>query len=111
MTTVYHVVRGEWDGRDLTPFVRRHNWSEETVELICKAWPDVDPWQYYCTEAHYLHLCDTVAEAKEFAEEFGGQILEIDADGLTLEQGREYPHPVSRDAIDASRVRLLAVGV
>ena len=106
-TTCYHVCRGEWDGKDLLPLVRRVQWSDETAEMIATNWPECDPWEYYCREAHFVHLHDSLEQAREFVEEFGGQVLAVDVEGLELQVGDEYPHPVFGDRIEASRISVV----
>lgn len=104
-TTIYHVCRGEWDGSDLLALARRMpQWGDEVCALIEASWPDCDAWTYYNTEAMFVHCHETIEQARDFAEEFGGQVLAIDAADLTVGVGDEYPHPVVRDMVPAALV-------
>ncbi len=107
-TVIYHVARKGWDGKALKSFALIHEWSEATAELITANWPDVEGErlveEYYASEALYIHCHATLDEAKRFASEFGGVILAIDAEGLRVGTGQEYPHPVVRDEISADRI-------
>lgn len=104
---LYHVCRNGWDGYDLRPLTHRRVWSDETAALIAAAWPDCDPAAYYHSDGCEIHCHSTLAEAREFAREYGGDILAVDAAGLSVSTGREYPHPVIRG--DVSRERITVV--
>lgn len=104
-TTLYHVCRGEWDGSDLLSLSRMMQWGDEAAEYIAANWPDCDPWVYYCTEGRYIHCHETLDQAREFAAEFGGQVVEIDASELEVGIGAEYPHPVVECSIPAEYIK------
>ncbi len=107
MTTIYHVCRGEWDGRDLTCLARHMEWDDAAAEYISANWPDCNAWEYYSTEGRWVHCHATLDEAREFANEFGGQVLAIDTSELIVETGIEYPHPVVREIIPATAISVL----
>lgn len=111
MTTIYHVCRGDWDGRDLLPFASRYEWSDDACEMILAAWPDLitadKAWEYYCTDGRQVHCHATLEQARDFADEYGGAVLEIDATGLDIAEGREYPHPVVCGPIPACRIKVI----
>lgn len=105
---IYHVTQA-WDGNDLQSIAARQVWSDVVADEIERRWPDCDPWTYYSTDGQYVHCHSTLAEAQEFADEYGGEILEIDTDSEwfdgRVEIGTEYPHPVVRRQIDAGCIR------
>lgn len=107
MSTIYHVIRGEWDGGPIEPLQARMQWSDETSEAIAAAWPDCDPAEYYFSEGAEIHCHETIEQASEFAAEYGGVIVAIDASGLDVRVGREYPHPVLRDRVTVDRVEVI----
>lgn len=111
MTTLYHVIRGEWDGRELRPLSHRMSW-DEAEQYIAANWPDCDAYEYYYGgEASAIHCVETLDEARDFADEYidgDYQIVAIDADGLSVRPGREYPHPTILDQVDASRIEVVA---
>lgn len=104
---LYHVCRCGWDGGDLLPLSNRMGWSDETAEHIAANWPDVDPWSYYCGDGQEIHCHATLDDAREFAAEYGGDVLAIDARELDVMTGREYPHPVIRGWVLACWVRVI----
>ena len=132
MGKIYHVAR-KWDGGDLTPLALQYPEDLEAglVEAI-RHWPDCvsgcDPedvvaaiqegdvdgyyapavasaMAYYESECYAVHCHATLAAAKEYAAEYGGEIIEIDTDGLDVRDGAEYPHPVVPGAIPSDRCR------
>lgn len=118
--TIYHVCRGEWDGNDLLPISDRMKWSDETAAYILANWPDLHCGydaedaeaieaanRYYETEGREVHCHATLEQAREFAGEYGGVVLAIDATGLAVRQGKEYPHPVVRGVIPAHCVKAI----
>ena len=108
--TIYHVTR-EWDGKPLKSLASKRRWTKRVGEMITDKWPDIsDPWSYYHTEGQYVHCHATLQEAVDFRDEWcpGGVILEIEASGLKVGVGQEYPHPVVRGSIEKALVRPLA---
>jgi hypothetical protein len=102
-TTVhlYHVSEN-WDGGDLLSLYRQI--GTDAYEEYADRWPDAGELGVY--HVHYIHLHSTLGEAKAFADEFGGEILEINADDLDIEMDRlEYPHPMVRDCIPAEYIK------
>ena len=107
-TDLYHVARRKWDGGDLQTLQSLHNgeWSDKLEREILKRWPEVkDAWEYFSTEGGKIHFHDSLEKAKEFAAEFGGEILKVDARGLDVVIDKlEYPHPVVKGSVSADRV-------
>lgn len=105
---IYHVTPN-WDGNDLVSLAERHEWADDVADMVAAKWSDCDPWTYYSTDGQYVHCHATLAEAEEFADEYGGEILEINTDSDwfdgRVEIGTEYPHPVVRRKISADCIR------
>lgn len=125
---LYHVVTGgRWDEGDLLPLAERFARGPitERKELIrlARRWPDLamgedlaDPrswsagtWdtleRYAQGDAREVHFHETLAQAEDFAREYGGEILEVDPSGLTVRKGREYPHPVVEGLVPSRLIR------
>lgn len=105
---LYHVCRDGWDGGDLLALADRMEWGDEACEYIAANWPDCEgkEWEYYNTDGTEIHFHATLEQAIEFADEFGGEILVIDASGLDVREGTEYPHPVIRGRVTADRIQV-----
>lgn len=102
---LYHVTTGQWNGDDLLSLYRQ--FGDEAYEEYAKKWPEAGELVQY--HVHYIHLHGNLEEAIQFAREFGGEILEIDATELDIEiDNLEYPHPMVRDCIPAAHVKRLA---
>ena len=98
---MYHVVK-HWDGGDLLSLYQQI--GDAAYEGYAEKWPEAGELGQY--HIHYIHLHATLEQAREFAEEFGGEILEISADDLDIEMDRlEYPHPMVRDCIPAEYIK------
>lgn len=111
--TLYHVARS-WDGGDLRSLAAQIDDGDldldAALEMVTEKWCDGDPRkaeEYLDQEGHHVHLHATLAEAIDYRDEWceSGVILEIDAEGLEIEEGIEYPHPTVRDAIPAGLIR------
>lgn len=114
MEKIYHVATGYAEGDDLlslaAQIARNYLTLDEAIAQIETRWPDVNAWEYWDTEGSEIHCHATIEEAKDYAAEYGGTILEITTDGpsveLEIRQGREYPHPVTMDVIPASHITI-----
>jgi hypothetical protein len=117
MMAIYHVTSG-WDGGDLLSLAERADRGEltldEALDLVAGKWfgGDLrDAEEYLDDDGREVHCHATLAEAIEYRDEWcpGGEVLAIDDADLDVRVGREYPHPVVRDAIPADCiVRALA---
>lgn len=114
-TTIYHVTRA-WDGCDLRSLAQQVDDGDlgldAALDLIASWWTDGDlraADRYLDGDGREVHCHDSLDAAAEYLAEWcdGGVIMEIDADGLDVVIGAEYPHPVVRDRIPAGRVRVL----
>jgi hypothetical protein len=115
MATIYHVTTG-WDGGDLRPLARRVDDGDldldAALEMVAARWFDGDlrmAEEYLGRDGREVHCHATLAEALDYREEWceGGEVLAVDADGLDVAEGVEYPHPVVRDAIPADRITVI----
>ena len=104
--TLYHVC-ARWDGDDLRSLVTRLG-EMEGIEEYARRWPDAG--DLALDHAYRVHLYATLAEAVAHRDEYGGEILEIDATWLNPEvDGAEFAHPmVAR--VPAHCVRRLSEG-
>lgn len=102
---LYHVCP-TWNGSDLESLYRQH--KDEAYEMYADKWPEAGELAQYHT--HYIHLHSTLDDAQEYADEYGGEILVIEAldDELDVETDTlEYNHPVIRDVIPAEYIKRL----
>ena len=77
--------------------------GEDAYEVFEERWPEAAELGIY--HAHYIHLWDVLEDARDFADEIGGTVYEVEADGLDVEIDElEYPHPIIRDEIPAEYV-------
>ncbi len=97
MTTYYHVCNG-WDGNDLLSLYQLE--GEDAYEMYAERWPEAGELAQY--HVHYIHLYETIEEAKAHQEEHGGEILKIEGDpeelGIEIDK-LEFAHPIVRDRI------------
>jgi hypothetical protein len=119
MVTIYHVTRG-WDGGDLRSLARRVDDGDlgldEALEQVAARWCDgclATAERYLDGDGHEVHCHATLAEAIAYRDEWcdGGEVLSIDAAGLVVAEGCEYPHPVVRDLIPADAITVVEVEV
>lgn len=60
--------------------------------------------RFIAGDGQQVHFHATREEAEAFAAEFGGTIYAVDASGLDVQVGAEYPHPVIAQVVPAERV-------
>ena len=98
----YHVTK-EWDGQDLESLYAIY--GDEAYDIYAEKWPEAG--ELAQAHAHVVHLHASIDEAKGFAAEFGGEILEIDApEDYEIEiDSLEYDHPVCRHEIEKNSIR------
>jgi len=93
----YHVTQDWVEGEDLKAFAEMYPWNEETIALLMRrasemwheVWSEEKCREYYTQRGQQIHLHETEDEARKFAEEHGGSILEIVVDGLELKRNSE----------------------
>lgn len=134
MTTVYHVTRTAYDGGDLLPLIDLLDSGAVSMLDAIKAawfrwdWPtpfarddmDSEDWlaladsgewsQYLDCDGRQIHFHADLADAKEFAEEFGGPdstILAVLIDNIETYEGAEYPHPVTEARVPAEYITII----
>jgi len=101
MPTYYHVAHN-YTGGDLLSLYEQH--GEDAYEMYADKWPDAGELAQYHT--HYIHLHETLVDAQTYQSEFGGTILEINADELEIKLDTlEYKHPMVRDYIEEEYIR------
>jgi hypothetical protein len=101
-STMYHVVIKDWDGDDLLSLYQQI--GDAAYEEYAEKWPEAGELGQY--HVHYVHLHATLDQAREFVEEFGGEILEVNTEDLDIViDNLEYPHSMVRDRIPAEYVK------
>lgn len=108
MSKLYHVAKN-YDGGALVSLYAQ--FGDQAYDIFAERWPDAGELGVY--HVHSVHLFETYAEAQAYADECGGEILEINPEGLDitvdkLEKG--HPHPVTRE-IPAKNIRILLTGI
>lgn len=112
---IYHVTL-DYDGDDLRSIARIMDDGDisldEGLRMVADKWFDGDlhdATRYLNTDGHEVHCHATLAEAIRHRDDWNrdAMILEIDATGLDVYSGTEYPHPVVRDVIPADRVTVM----
>lgn len=101
---LYHVAQS-WDGQDLESLYQQY--GDDAYNMYLEHWPEAGGLQEY--HVHYVHLHKTLDEAREYQQEFGGEILVVvlpddEVDGWVETDDLEYPHPVVRDRIEKEYV-------
>lgn len=100
---LYHVAK-DYDGGDLQSLYEQH--GNDAYDMYIDKWPEAGELVFY--HVHYIHLHNSLDDAQEFVDEFGGEILVIDDADLTVERDNlEYDHPIVRDTIPAEYIRRL----
>jgi len=108
---IYHVSQ-TYQGGDLESSATQMGESE-AIEAFCEKWDNADA-SLAVYHVNYIHCHDTIEQAREFAEEFGGNVFAIDADAMAddyIEIERdtlEYDHPIIRDEIPAEFITIVA---
>ena len=98
MATYYHVCRDEWDGGDLISLHQQE--GEAAYQIYAERWPEAGELAQY--HVHYVHLYETLDEAKEHQANYGGEILRIDGEPEEIgieSDDLEFPHPVVKHRI------------
>lgn len=100
--TYYHVCT-KWDGSNLESLYKQH--GEDAYEMFAAKWPEASELAQY--HADIIHLHSNLDDAKEFCEEYGGEILVISDPDSELNikiDTLEYAHPVVYGEIDAEYI-------
>jgi len=109
----YHVVRRGWDGEDLLSYEARINEgiiteAQARIEIEAK-WPDYPFDDYMATDGQFISLFESVGEAQAYAEEYGGEILQINVAEMRMIKNPEG-YQMIRDRIPAKRLKRLKKG-
>jgi hypothetical protein len=102
----YHVCK-QWDGGDLLPLARLMRDECAAIETYLERWPEAG--ELALEHVHWVHMYDSLDQAKDHVIEYGGEILEI-SDEITVARDRcEFDHPMARE-IPAWAIRRLKEG-
>ena len=101
--TYYHVTR-TWDGGDLLSLADQIG-EKAAIRQFCKQWPDA--CEIADVHVHYIHLWDSIRDARRMARYFGGRVLAIDGEfiDVTMDTSEpNHPHYVTRGPIPATDI-------
>lgn len=99
---IYHVAPAHHEG-PLLSLARQH--GTEAGDIYCERWPEADA-ALGAYHAEYIHCYDTLEQAVEHAEVYGGVVLEIDESDLDVVRDTlEFDHPMVRDEIPESAIQ------
>lgn len=101
MKTLYHVAN-KWDGQKLESLYNQI--GEEAYEEYANKWPEAA--ELAQEHAHYVHCYETLEDALNHKQEFGGEVLKIELDEFVEVEidNLEFAHPMVRDEIDADLI-------
>lgn len=110
----YHVTQSWNEGDDLKAFAKMFPWNDETAEILMKRaaemwhedWSREKAEDYYFHRGQQLHLHETEEDARSFADEHGGIVLEIVLNGLQLKRNEENLY--TEDVVPAERIRRIS---
>jgi hypothetical protein len=98
MNTIYHVAPTDHTG-DLLSLYAQH--GDAAYDLFSERWPDAGGLCHY--HPHYVHCYDTLAEAMEHVEAWGGKVYAIQCAEVDVERDSlEFDHPMVRDVVPAA---------
>ena len=101
MTTYYHVT-SNWDNGDLMCGAQYYGSETAAIERFCAKW-GTDDSSYAQDQVTKLYLWASIEEAQAMQEDFGGEILKIETEDLTVFEDRTERTPMlaTREIIPA----------
>ncbi len=94
MAIYYHVCQ-KWDGGELKSRAVRMGSESEAIDEFVRRWPTADD-DLAADHCWRVHLYAMIDEARDHLDRYGGEILAIDGDWVTVEMdGKEFPHPMA----------------
>ena len=78
----YHVTE-KWDGKELQSAANRMG-EEAAITMFMEKW-ETDDASFAADQVHYIYLYDTLEDAQNHQETYGGEILIIDDRYLELD--------------------------
>ena len=106
---IYHVAPADHTGNILSLYAMH---GDDAYSMYATRWPESGDLGSY--HAHYVHCYDSLTDAQEHAEQFGGKVYEINAEAMSDDMiqierdALEFDHPIVRDEIPAEYIREVA---
>lgn len=84
-------------------FVGRKKHGDDAYEIYAERWPEAGELGTY--HAHYIHCYETLEEAQDHVDEYGGTVLVIDTTDMDVViDNLEFPHPMVQERIPAAAI-------